>query len=187
MGLEQTLTLVVAAMLCNLVTSKVVMWLPLSILWGITLEEWVIWAHKIFSGIVGEQQEWHWQKIFLSGRNGSVRVEVLGQRRHRHSGGGLLRVQHQYHASRCISLSNGTFTVSSHSIGFRLKMNTLAVCPTVTIHQNGLIGYVLVLGLQCDGCHSKNLYSRFLYLRTKCNFLFTTYRHCSKLPDPCGD
>jgi len=59
MGLGKTFTLVVAAMLCNLVTEKVVMVLPLSILWGNTLEEWVILAHNNFPGIVGEEREWY--------------------------------------------------------------------------------------------------------------------------------
>jgi len=39
MGLGKTFTSVAAAMLCKLVTEKVVMGLPLSILWGNTLEE----------------------------------------------------------------------------------------------------------------------------------------------------
>jgi len=58
-GLQKTFTSVAAAMLCKLVTEKVVMGLPLSILWGNTLEEWVILAHNIFPGIVGEEQEWY--------------------------------------------------------------------------------------------------------------------------------
>jgi len=35
------------------------MGLPLSILWGNTLEEWVILAHDDFPGIVGEEREWY--------------------------------------------------------------------------------------------------------------------------------
>jgi hypothetical protein len=42
MGLGKTFTPVAVAMLCNLVTEKVAMGLPLSMLWGYTLEEWVI-------------------------------------------------------------------------------------------------------------------------------------------------
>jgi hypothetical protein len=38
-----------------LVTEKVVMGLPLSILWGNTLEDFVILAHNDFPGIVGEE------------------------------------------------------------------------------------------------------------------------------------
>ena len=59
MGLGQTFTSVAAAMLCKLVTEKVVMGLPLSILWGNTLEEWVILADNDFPGIVGEEREWY--------------------------------------------------------------------------------------------------------------------------------
>jgi len=59
MGLGKTFTSVAAAMLCKLVTEKVVMGLPLSILWGNTLEEWVILAHNNFPGIVGEEREWY--------------------------------------------------------------------------------------------------------------------------------
>jgi hypothetical protein len=39
MGLGKTVTSLAAAMLCKLVTEKVVMGLPLSILWGNTLEQ----------------------------------------------------------------------------------------------------------------------------------------------------
>jgi len=35
------------------------MGLPLSILWGNTLEEWVILVHNNFPGIVGKEQEWY--------------------------------------------------------------------------------------------------------------------------------
>jgi len=59
MGLEKTFTSVAAAMLCKLVTEKVVMGLPLPILWGNTREEWVILAVNDFPGIVGEEREWH--------------------------------------------------------------------------------------------------------------------------------
>ena len=46
-------------MLCKLATEKVVMGLPLSNLWGNTLEEWMILAHNDFPGIVGEEWEWY--------------------------------------------------------------------------------------------------------------------------------
>jgi len=59
MGLRKTFTSVAAAMLCKLVTEIVVMGLPLSILWGNTLEEWVILAPNDFPGIVSEQWEWY--------------------------------------------------------------------------------------------------------------------------------
>jgi len=59
MGLGKTFTSVAAAMLCKLVTEKVVMGLPLSILWGNTLEKWVILADNDFPSIVGEEREWY--------------------------------------------------------------------------------------------------------------------------------
>ena len=59
MGLGKTFTSVAAAMLCKLVTEKVVMWLPLSILWGNTLEEWINLAQYDFPGIIGDQREWY--------------------------------------------------------------------------------------------------------------------------------
>jgi len=58
-GLGKTCTSSAAAMLCKLVTEKVVMGLPLSILWGNTLEEWVILTHNDFPGTVGEEWEWY--------------------------------------------------------------------------------------------------------------------------------
>jgi len=59
MGLGKTFTSVAVAMLCKLVTQKVVMGLPLSISWGNTLEEWVILAHNDFPSVVGEEREWY--------------------------------------------------------------------------------------------------------------------------------
>jgi len=59
MGLGKTLTSVASATLCKLVTENVVMGLPLSILWGNTLEEWVILANNDFPGIVSEDWEWN--------------------------------------------------------------------------------------------------------------------------------
>jgi hypothetical protein len=59
MGLGKTFTSVAAAMICKLVTEKVGMGLPLSILWGNTLEEWVILVHNDFPGIVGEERKWN--------------------------------------------------------------------------------------------------------------------------------
>jgi len=59
MGLGKTFTLVAVATLSKLVAEKVVMWLPLSILWGNALEEWVILVHKDFPGIVSEEMEWY--------------------------------------------------------------------------------------------------------------------------------
>jgi hypothetical protein len=59
MGLGKTFTSFAAAMHCNLVTKKVVMGLPLSILWGNTLEEWEILTHNDFPRIVREEREWY--------------------------------------------------------------------------------------------------------------------------------
>ena len=61
MGLGKTFTSVAVSMLCKLVTEKVVMGLPGSILWGNTGEEWVIVADKDSPGIVGE--EWKWYQL----------------------------------------------------------------------------------------------------------------------------
>jgi len=58
MGLGKTFTSVAVAMHCKLVTERVVMGLPLSMLWGNTLEECVILAENNFPGIVGEEREW---------------------------------------------------------------------------------------------------------------------------------
>jgi hypothetical protein len=59
MGLRKTFTSVAAAMLCKLGTEKVVIGLPLSILWRNTFQEWVILAHNECPGIVGEEWEWY--------------------------------------------------------------------------------------------------------------------------------
>jgi hypothetical protein len=65
-GRGKTFTSVAAAMLLNLVTENVVIGLPLSILWGNTLEEWVIMAHNDFPGIVGEQWKRYLLQRFIS-------------------------------------------------------------------------------------------------------------------------
>jgi hypothetical protein len=59
MGCENTFTWVAAAMLCKLVTEKIIMGLPLSIVWGNTHEECVILADNNFPGIVGYKWEWY--------------------------------------------------------------------------------------------------------------------------------
>ena len=59
----------------------------------------------------------HQQKTFLSGQNGSVRVDALRPSRQRHPGGGLHRARRQNHASGHISPSDRHFTVSSRSVG----------------------------------------------------------------------
>jgi len=58
-GLGETFTLVAAAVLCKLVTEKVIMVLPLFILWENTLEEWVDLALNGFPGIIGDEWEWY--------------------------------------------------------------------------------------------------------------------------------
>jgi len=59
MGLAKTFTSVAVAILCKLVTEKVVIGLPLSILWGNTLEEWLILVRNKIPGSVGEEQFWY--------------------------------------------------------------------------------------------------------------------------------
>jgi len=59
MGIGKTFTSVAVAMLCKFVTEKVVIGLPLSIVWGNTLEEWVILLLNDCPGIVGQEQEWY--------------------------------------------------------------------------------------------------------------------------------
>ena len=46
-------------MICTLLSEKVQMGLPLSILWGNTLGEWVNLAQNDFPGIIGNQREWY--------------------------------------------------------------------------------------------------------------------------------
>jgi hypothetical protein len=59
MGIGKTCTSVGTAKLCKLVTEIFVNGLPLFILWGITIEEWVILAHNHIPSIVGEEREWY--------------------------------------------------------------------------------------------------------------------------------
>ena len=59
----------------------------------------------------------HQQKTFLSGRNGSVRVDALCQSPQRHPGGGLLRGRCQVHASCHIWPSDRHSAVCSRSVG----------------------------------------------------------------------
>jgi len=53
-GLGMTLTMVAAAMLCKLLAENAAKGLPLIILWGNTLEEWVSLAHNVYLIIVCE-------------------------------------------------------------------------------------------------------------------------------------
>jgi hypothetical protein len=59
MGLGKTFTSEAAAIMCKLLTERVVMGLPLSILWGNTLAEWVYMVLNDFPGIIGEEREWY--------------------------------------------------------------------------------------------------------------------------------
>jgi len=59
MGLGKTFTSVAAAMICKLQTEKVVLGLPLAILWGNTLHRWVNTAQNNFPRIIGKDREWN--------------------------------------------------------------------------------------------------------------------------------
>ena len=65
-GFGKTFISVAAAILCKLVAEQVVMGLPLPIVWGNTLEEWVMLGHSNFLGIVGEEREWYPPQRFHS-------------------------------------------------------------------------------------------------------------------------
>jgi hypothetical protein len=87
MGLGKTFTSVEAAMHYKLVTEKVVMGLPLSMLWGNTLGQWVNMVQIYFPGIVSEDREW-----FLVDRVNSVpyyRLEMQTAPSHGHPAPGL--------------------------------------------------------------------------------------------------
>jgi hypothetical protein len=59
MDLGKTFTSVATAILCKMVTEKVLIGLPLSTLWGNTVDGWVIMAHNEFPGIVWGEREWY--------------------------------------------------------------------------------------------------------------------------------
>jgi hypothetical protein len=59
MGLGKTFISVAAAMICTLLTGKVVMGLPLSIWWGNSLAESVNMVQHNFPRIIGEGREWY--------------------------------------------------------------------------------------------------------------------------------
>jgi len=59
MGLGKIFTSVAAAMICKLLTEKVVMGLPLLILWRNTLPEWVDMVQNDIPGIIGDEREWY--------------------------------------------------------------------------------------------------------------------------------
>jgi len=109
--------------------------------------------------------ESHKQKTFLAGRNGYFRVDMLRPSRQGHPAGELLHARHQCHGLCGVLASDHRFAVSSGSVGLLLWTNTLALWPTVTIRQNGFIGYTLALRLQCNGWCCGNLSSRFFYIK----------------------
>jgi len=76
MSLGKTFSLVTAVMLCKLGTEKVVLGLPLSILWGNTLEEGVILVCNNFPGIVGEEQEWYLLQRLYSVRRHLLEIQT---------------------------------------------------------------------------------------------------------------
>jgi len=59
MGLGKTFTSLAAAMICTLLTEKVVMGLLLSIICGNTLADYVNMVLNDFSGTIGEEREWY--------------------------------------------------------------------------------------------------------------------------------
>jgi hypothetical protein len=59
MDLGKTFTSVATAILCKMVTEKVLIGLPLSTLWGNTVDGWVFMAHNEFPGIVWGEREWY--------------------------------------------------------------------------------------------------------------------------------
>ena len=59
MGLGKTFISVAAAMLCKLVTEKVIMGLPLSIIWLNTLPECVNQEQNNYPGIIADEQKWY--------------------------------------------------------------------------------------------------------------------------------
>jgi hypothetical protein len=58
------------------VTENVVMGLPLSIIWGNIIEEWVILVHNDFPGIVGEEMEWYLLKRLNSGLRCLLEIQI---------------------------------------------------------------------------------------------------------------
>jgi hypothetical protein len=77
-------------------------------------------------------------------------VATLCRRHQPPPAGGILHAQRQYHGSCCISPYNRWIAVSSSFLSLLIYIPILESCPTATIHWNGLVGYVLPLGLQCN-------------------------------------
>jgi hypothetical protein len=77
-----TFTSVAAARLCKVVTEKVVMGLPLSIIGGDTVEEWVMLAQNDFPGIDGEAREWYPLQTLNSGLHRMLEIQPTPPHRH---------------------------------------------------------------------------------------------------------
>lgn len=60
-GLGKSFTLVVAAMIHQLLTENAVMWLPPSMLWGNTIEKLVNRVQLNYPGIISD--EWQWYEL----------------------------------------------------------------------------------------------------------------------------
>jgi len=128
----------------------------------------------------------HRQKIFPSGWNDSVRGDAVRQSSQRHPGGGLLRARRQYHASRCISPSHRSFTVSSRSVGLLFYTNTLAL-KAICDHTSEWLHWARAcIGIAMRWVTLRKPLLAFLLPARKCNSLFTDYTHHSKSPDLCG-
>jgi hypothetical protein len=82
MGLGKTFTSVAAAMICKLLTEKIVMGLQLYILWGNTFEEWVILADNDFPGVVDEEREWYLLQISNSVPHRLLEIQTTPPHRH---------------------------------------------------------------------------------------------------------
>jgi len=128
----------------------------------------------------------HQQERLPPSRNGSVRVDGRRQRCQRHPRGELLCVWSQHHVSHCILPSDHSLTFSSRSVGLLFWINTLSLWLSMTICQNGFIGYTLESWLQCDGWRSENLCSHSLYLCAKCHSVSTNYTYHFDWPNLCG-
>jgi hypothetical protein len=82
MGLGKTFTSVAAAMICELLTEKVVIGLPLSILWVNTLAEWVNMVQNNFHKIIGDEREWYPLRRHNSVPRHLIEIQKTSPQRH---------------------------------------------------------------------------------------------------------
>jgi len=82
MGLGKRFTSVAAAVTSKLPTLKAVMGLPLSILWGNTLDPWVNSAENDYPGIIGEEWKWYPLQRLNSGVRHLVEIQTTPAERH---------------------------------------------------------------------------------------------------------